>query len=89
MASDLRLAHGLRLYSQNPRLGEGAVSIRKKSKLPLAQHHADRHDSSSIPGSIPVGTGHSPTPKPESDSVFECVSSCPGAEHRPGMAIGS
>lgn len=62
--------------------------MRTDSKLPLAQRRADSQESSSIPGSIPLGTGRSPTPKQESDSVFEFVSSGPGAEYRPGMAIG-
>jgi len=41
-----------------------------------------------IPGSAPVGSGHNSTPKPENNSVFELISFCPGAEHRPAIAIG-
>lgn len=43
----------------------------------------------SIPGSAPVGAGQNSTPKSENDSVFELTGICPGAEHRPPMAIES
>jgi hypothetical protein len=43
----------------------------------------------SVPGSTPVGSEHNSTPKPENSSVFELISFCPEAEHRPAIVIGS